>query len=254
MEFIDTHAHLDFADFDLDREEVIKRAQEAGVTRIVDLGCNLESSQKVVQIAEKFPGVFAAIGIHPHDAEGCTKKALEDLKKLADNPKVVAIGEVGLDYYRMKSHQDVQQETLRRQLRLAKELNLPVVVHNRDSDEDVIKILEEEKMEKVVIHCFSSNWDLAKRVLDQGYMISFTGVITRSGKETLWEVIGKTSLERIMIETDSPFLVPQKFWGQRNEPMYVVETAKKIAEIKNVSLEEVAKKTTKNAIQFFGLG
>jgi TatD DNase family protein len=257
---IDTHAHLNFKAFDRDYKQVIQRAFAAGVVSIINVGSDLKTSPKAISIAEEYKkGVYAAVSIHPiHVGEiRDLRVEIEKLRKLAYNSKVVAIGETGLDYFKLKIKNEKlkiekQKELFKAQLKLAKELNLPVIIHSRDAYEDTLGILTEEgKGLKGVIHCFLGNLQQAEQFLNLGFYISFIGMITFPKKEEVHEAIYGIPLHKIMVETDCPFAAPLPYRGQRNEPAYVVEVAKKIAEIKGVSFEEIAKATTENAKKLF---
>ena len=249
--FIDTHAHLDFSQFENDLNNVLNNAKKNKVEKIINIGCNLERSQKTLDLANKFENIWAAVGVHPSDVKDCDNSVLKEIYELAKAQKVVAVGEVGLDYFHPDYDKEKQKEVFIAQIKIAQELNKPLVVHTREAGKDVLEILNKEKHDKVVIHCFSENQEFAEEALKRGYMLSFTGIITYSKADEIRQVVAKTSLERIMIETDCPFLAPQKYRGNRNEPAYVVEVAKKIAEIKEIGLDEVAKVTTENAESFF---
>lgn len=253
MKFIDTHIHIDFPNFNKDRADVIKKAQEVGVEKMINVGVNLETSQKSIDLAEKYENIWATVGVHPSDVKEYTPQIEQELFELAKHNKVVAIGEIGLDYFYGKETIDLQKEVCIAQIKMAKELNKPLVIHTRDAGDDLLKILKQENPNHVVIHCFTETEDFAKEVLDMGYMISFTGIMTYPKADDLRQVVAQTPLDRIMIETDCPFLAPQKQRGERNEPAFVVEVAKKIAEIKGVVLEEIAEVTTMNAERFFGI-
>lgn len=253
MQFIDTHIHIDFPQFNQDREAVIQKAQSAFVGKMINVGCNLKTSQKSIALAEKYPNIWATVGIHPSDVKIYNSQIEKELFELAKNKKVVAIGEIGLDYFYGKDNQEEQKKVLTAQIKIAKEVEKPVVIHTRDAGADLLKILKQEKPQQAVIHCFTETAAFAEEILAMGYMISFTGIITYAKAEELRQVVSKTPLNRIMIETDCPFLAPQKYRGERNEPAFVVEVAQKIAEIKNIGLEEIAEKTTQNAEVFFGI-
>src|SRR4030042_4385824 len=249
--FIDTHAHLNFKDFENDYSQVIERAFNADVKNIINVGSNLETSKKAITIAKEFNDVYAAIGLHPihigdpSTAPGAGEKFDEiSFVKLAKNKKVVAIGETGLDYYYDKSNSDTQKEVFEKFLKIANLVNKPVILHSRDAGEDILAILTAQPIEPLgVMHCFSENWDFAKVVLDMGLYLSFTGVITFTKNQETLEVIREAPLDRIMIETDCPYMTPEQYRGKRNEPAYVVEVARKIAEIKKIPLEKVAEQT-----------
>ena len=251
LNFIDTHVHLDFPQFQKDREEVIERAQDAGVFKMIDIGCNLQSSQNAINLTKKYENIFATVGVHPSDIQEYDDKVEKQIFELAKQEKVVAIGEVGLDYFHGDKDIEKQKQVFVSQINLAKEFAKPLVIHTREAGEDLLNILKKEKPLQAVIHCFTENLEFAEEVLAFDYMISFTGIITYPSAEDVCKVVAKIPLKRIMIETDCPFLAPQKYRGKRNEPSFVVEVARKIAEIKDLSFEEVVKTTTKNAEIFF---
>lgn len=254
---IDTHAHLDFREYDQDRDEVINRAFKNGVAKIINIGCNLERGEKAILIAERYRNVYATVGVHPHDIENLRLCYVGgNLAWLARNKKVVAIGECGLDYYRLRGSKDRQIDFFREQLRVASSLNLPVVLHCRDAYQDMLQVLAEEKKRYPlcgVTHCFSGNYDKAKQFVELGFYLSFTGAITFAKKEDVLEAVKKISLDKIMVETDSPYLAPEPNRGKRNEPAFVKYVAEKIAEVKGIGLEDVASKTTANAVKLFKL-
>lgn len=253
--YIDTHAHLDLNHFSPDLERVVSRAYEAQVNPVITVGINLVSSQQAVAIAEQYPGVYAAVGIHPHDAGGATKEAYEALKHLAENPRVVAWGEIGLDFFKEYSPRREQEICFRKQIALGKASGLPLIIHDREAHNEIMRILQEEKAEDAggVFHCFSGDYALARKCLDLGFYISIAGVVTFPKATPLLEVVEKIPLERLLLETDAPFLAPVPHRGKRNEPAYVVHVAQKIAEIKKVSVPEVAKCTRENAQALFRL-
>ena len=252
---IDIHCHLDFPDFDKDREDVIKRTLGEGLG-IINVGADFKSSQKSVELSEKYGMIWAATGAHPHDVE--EDFDIDKYRELAGHPKVVAIGECGLDISRIKSGElrvrNKQTEIFNKQIELALELNKPLMIHCRGAHEEVLRILGEYKKNSELrgnIHFFSGNWEQARKYLDLGFMLSFTGVITFARDYD--EVIKKVPIDKIMVETDAPFVAPVPWRGKRCEPIFVKETAQKVAEIKGLSFEEVAGQTTKNAIKLFGL-
>lgn len=264
--FIDSHAHLDYPDFENTRDEVIAKALRAGVKKVISVGTTIDSSKKAVQLSERFKGVvFATAGLHPHDIDETMgfERQLEEIKKIITTEKIVAVGECGLDY--SSTHEDdgstdpyeikKQRDSFTRQLDLAKEKGLPLIVHSRAAEGDTFEILSQDKYNNLcgVVHCHTGSMDFAKKVLDLGFYIGFTGIITFPSAAELMEVIADVPLDRMLIETDAPSLAPIPYRGQRNEPAYVVEVAKKIAEIKNVTLEEVASATVKNAEDLFGI-
>lgn len=248
----DTHCHLHFEDFNKDREQVIQRAIQNEISSIITIGTDLESSKQAVSLAEKFVTVYAAVGIHPNDSKDIDESVLNEIKKLAANEKVVAIGEIGLDYYRMNSTKEKQNSIFRSQIQMARKLDLPIIVHNREAHEDLDKILVEEKATEVsgVLHAFSGDENFLNSILEHNFYISFTGTVTFKNANSI-DLIKNVPLENLLLETDSPFLTPVPFRGKRNEPSYLTYTAKKIAQIKNISLEELAEITTANAKNIF---
>ena len=252
---IDTHCHLDFSQFDSDRAAVIKRATDNKIDYLINIATDIDSSFRSKDLADKFSSVFFTIGYHPHYADKFNKDDIGKLDSLVENKKLVAIGEVGLDYYRNLSSRDKQKEAFREFFRLAKKLDLPLIVHCRESQTDIYSILKDEfsDFRKVVFHCFSGPEDFMDRCLELGAMFSFTANITYPKAMKLKILVRKIPLEKIMLETDSPYLAPQKFRGQRNEPSYVHFVAQELASIKNTTFEEIATTTTQNAKRFFKL-
>lgn len=259
MKFIDSHCHLDFPKFHRDLEEVINRTFEAGAIALINVGVNLSTSRSSVRLASRYQSIYASVGVHPHDAKTLSEATLDGLRALASDPKVVAIGEIGLDYYRNLSAQTVQRKTFSAQLKLALEVNKPVIIHCRDAYGDVLNILDEYYLPAVggrlpgVIHSFSSGVRYAQEFLKRGFYVGFNGMVTYPGNEQLVEAVKITPLDKLLIETDAPFLAPQAYRGQRNEPRYVMEVAKEIAQIKNISLDEVCQIATDNARRLFNL-
>ncbi|GAB6992544.1 TatD family hydrolase [Paenibacillus pini] len=255
MNLFDTHTHLDAPQFDEDREETISRAYEAGVTRMINVGFNRETIPSTMKLAETYDFIYAAVGWHPQDAITMQEGDLEWIASLCKHPKVVAIGEIGLDYYWDTSPKDVQQHVLRQQIGLARELQMPIVIHNRDAHEDVIRILREEKASEVggVMHSYSGSWETAKMCLDMGFHLSFGGPITFKNAKQPKEVLAQVPMDRLLIETDSPYLTPHPFRGKRNESAHVRLVAEAAALIKGVDVEEIAEITTKNAMERFGI-
>lgn len=265
--YIDTHAHLDFEQFHKDVDKTIERAKKVGVGRIINVGTNLQGSRDSFKIAKKYPEVFASVGIHPHDAHEATGQAMSELLEMASDEKVVAIGEIGLDYFKSekinsRDAKEEQKKAFLTQIGLAKRLDLPVIIHNRDADDDILEILKKQEETKGVIHCFSAGTSFAKEILSLGFYISFTGMITFKSKKKGEihacgiedrSIVSQIPIEKILIETDSPFMAPEPYRGKRNEPAYVLEVAKKIAEIKRIPLKEVEKITTQNAERLFGI-
>ena len=250
--YIDTHAHLYYDDLKNQLGDVVKRAEAAGVTQIICVGTDLPSSKTSISIAEKYNAVFATVGVHPHDAKDTPDDYLRQLRDLASHSKVVAMGEMGLDYFRDFSPRNVQKEVFLSQLALARELDLPAVIHNRDADEDILKILEEVRYERSVLHCFSSDTEMAGRAVSLGCFLSFTGNVT-FGKNHTESVLLTTPLNRIMLETDCPFMTPVPNRGKLNEPANILHIAQWIAKVKKVDVSEVAESTTSTAQIFFDL-
>lgn len=251
---IDTHAHLDFENYNGDREEVIRRAHEAGVKAIITIGIDAGTSAQSVAIAENNENVFAAVGVHPHDAAKIEEDDLDQIRRLLDHPRVVAIGEVGLDFYRNMSPHDIQKRLLKTFLGWSLELDYPLIIHTREADDDILRIISDKSRSgwSGVFHCFSGDVEMAGKVLDMGFHISFTGNITYKNSRSV-EVMKEVPLEKLLLETDSPFMAPVPHRGKRNEPAYVNQVAQKIAEVKGVSTAEVARVTSRNAIDLFRL-
>ena len=253
---VDSHAHLDVEQFENDRDETIERAITHGISHILTIGCNLESSAKAIAIAEKYTNIYAAVGVHPHDATEVDTAALEKLHSMLNHQKVVALGEIGLDFYRDRSPHDIQHEAFRQQIRLARKVGKPIVVHDRDAHNEVMQILEEENASEIggVLHCFSGDLSMAEKCLEFGFYLSFPGTITYPKNDAIRKIVKAISLDRMLVETDCPYLPPQKFRGKRNEPAYVRYTAEKIAEIKELTIEDVARITSRNCHNLFGIG
>jgi TatD DNase family protein len=253
---IDTHAHLEMREFSDDRDDVIQRAREAGVEHIVTIGTTVESSRDAVMLADKYDFIYAAVGIHPHEVKDILHPAYEILRHFAQHKKVVAYGEVGLDYHYEHSPRTDQKRKFRDMLREARELGLPVIIHDRDAHEDTLQILSEEWSPDLggVMHCFSGDTEMANKVIEMGLSISVAGPVTFPKAESLREVVRQIPIEHLLIETDSPYLAPQAVRGKRNEPAYVRHTAAAIAAIKGLSFDDVARITSFNAMQLFGIG
>ena len=251
----DTHCHLDMDAFSADLDEVLDRATQAGVSRIISIGIDLVSSKKAIALAEKYPQIFATIGIHPHDVDQITVSDYDALEKLYCNHfgRIVGYGEIGLDYYKQYSDPSAQKHHFTRQLELAHELKLPVVVHNRDADEDILRILTEAKplIHGGIMHCFSSNLTFARKIIDLGMLVSIPGVVTFKNSHVLQEVVQNIPLNSMILETDGPFLAPHPFRGKRNEPSYLLHTAMKIAELRQTDLQTIANQTSANAEKIF---
>jgi len=251
---IDSHAHIYYRDFAGDFEDMLKRAEEAGVSAIVVVGTDIESSREAVVLAEKYPLLYAAVGIHPHDAGRVTDSCYDIIRTLAvSSKKVVAIGEIGLDFFRDRSPRDQQELVFRRFLRIAADLNKPVIIHDRDAHLRVMAILREEKVKRGVLHCFSGDAAMAAEAFSLGLYISIPGTITYHNNQNLRDVVQAVSIDRMMVETDCPYLTPVPHRGGRNEPAFVRLAAEKVAEVKGLTLEDVARITTKNAGDLFGI-
>ncbi|MFA4911745.1 MAG: TatD family hydrolase [Desulfobacteria bacterium] len=250
---VDSHAHLDLPEFDDDRDEVIKRAKESGIDYILTIGINSESCSKAITLADSYDFIYASIGIHPHDAKDVDEDTYAVLKSLANNKKVLAFGEIGLDFYRNLSPKGIQIKRFREQINLANELKLPVIIHNRDAHKETLEILKEEGAKNLggIIHCFSGDYSMAKSCIDMGFYISIPGTITFPKAVELQDIVKKLPLSKIMIETDCPFLTPVPYRGKRNEPSFVRYVAEKIASLKDTSLEEVAEITSQNFRSLF---
>ncbi len=262
---VDTHCHLDFEQFDEDRLAVVTNAQRAGVGVILNPSVDLENSAKVLAQTARFDGLYAAIGVHPNSSNGWTDESESKLKEMAQDKKVVAIGEIGLDYYREKAPKDVQHKVLREQLDLAAEMELPVIIHNRESSEDVLAMLLDWQAELSragsplaqrpgVLHSFSGDLAMAEKAVTAHYFIGFTGPLTFKNAPVLRKIAAALPIENVLVETDSPFLAPHPLRGKRNEPANVKLVAEKLAEIKGLSFEEIANITTANAQRLFLFG
>jgi len=250
----DTHTHLDHPKFEGERDEIVRRAQEAGVSRIINIGFNRETIPTTLKLAETYDCIDAVVGWHPQDAEEMTADDLDWIEALArTHPKVVALGEMGLDYYWDTSSKEAQHRVFREQIRLARKLGKPIVIHNRDAHADVVAILKEEKAYDVggVMHCFSGSWETAKLCLDMNFFISFGGPVTFKNAVQPKEVLAKVPMDRLLVETDAPYLTPHPYRGKRNETGYVRLVAEAAAEIKGVPFEEIAALTTANAASLF---
>jgi len=251
---IDTHAHLQWASFDKDREKVINRARKVDVKYIVNIGFDIDGCRKGIELAEKHKGLYATVGIHPHNASQLNENVLDKLRKLSENPKVVAVGEIGLDYYRNLSPRHTQKKAFEAQLFLVEELDLPVAIHDREAHADTLKMLSKFKGKiKGIMHCFSGSKEMAEQCVGFGFYISFAGPVTFPNSHKLQEIAKSIDLNKILLETDSPWLAPQDMRGKRNEPAFLPFIAKKIAKLKGISMDELAEATTENAKEIFQL-
>ena len=249
MTLIDTHAHIYYEDYAERINEVIQAAADNGVEKIITVGVDLQSSEECVKLTEQYSSVFATCGYHPHEASKAPKGYLYELEQFYKHPKVVAVGEIGLDYHYNFSDPKIQNRVYREQLEMAKALELPAVVHCRESDDDILNCIQEVSSSSGVIHCFASNVEFANAILDTGFHISFTGMITFV--KDLEEVVREVPLGKIMVETDSPYLSPKPHRGKQNQPANVLHIAEKIAELKEIGLEEVAESTTQTTLNLF---
>ena len=254
-DLIDSHAHLDDAQYDDDRAEMLARARAAGVVQVVNVGYDLPSSGRALALAAEYDFIFAAVGVHPHEVRELPPDYLERLREMCRRPGVVALGEIGLDYYRDLSPREVQRKVFREQLALARELDLPVIIHDRDAHGDVLDILRKDGVGPAggVMHCFAGSLEMAAACMEMGFYISFAGPVTYPNARRPKEVAAAVPLERLLVETDAPYLAPQVHRGKRNEPAYVRHVAEQIAALRGIAVEELARATTANARRLFGL-
>ena len=250
MKLIDTHCHIYYDKFNKDLDEVISRARENNISKIVCVGVDIDSSLQSIRLAEKYDMIYASAGYHPHEAKDTFTSYLKELESILSHEKVIALGEIGLDYHYNHSDKKTQIKVFKEQLELAKSLSMPAIVHSRNSDLDLLNCLKETNSNNGVVHCYASNIDFANKLFEIGYYISFTGLITFS--KDLINVVKEVPLDKFMIETDSPYLTPVPKRGKRNEPYMVKYIADSIAKIKNVELNVIADNTTKTALKFFG--
>ena len=263
MTLIDTHAHLDFDKFDADRSVVLERARSEGVAAILNVGVDVPSSRRAVALAEQYDGIYAAVGMHPHDAKKLDGAALAELRDLARHPKVVAVGEIGLDFYRDLSPREVQRRAFQSQLAWAVKLGKPVIIHDRDAHQEVLEVLTGWAAglgssalvgRPGVLHTFSGDLAMAEKAMELGFYLSISGPVTYQNAGRLSGIVQALPLDRLLVETDCPFLAPHPYRGQRNEPAYVRLVAGRIADLKGISLAELAEATTANAQRLFGFG
>ena len=249
----DSHAHLDDARFAIDREALIQRAWDSGVRRILTIGNGTgpEDMGCGIPVAEAYPWVFTTVGIHPHDASKVEERHFALMEQLAKHPKVLAIGETGLDYHYDNSPRDVQREVFRRELQLAAKLDLPAIIHTREADADTEAILRSAGLTRGVFHCFSSSPALAEAALEMGFMISFSGIVTFPNARSVAEIARAVPADRLLVETDCPYLAPVPHRGKRNEPAFVVETARFLADVRGITLEQLALETSENFTRLF---
>ena len=255
MPIFDTHAHYDSSAFHADREAVLAALPEAGVALVVDPGCDLPTSRAALALAEQFPHVYAAVGIHPEDCAGYTDADLDALRQLCRHDKAVAIGEIGLDYYWAENPpREFQQQVFRRQLELALELDMPVIIHDREAHGDCLAIVKEYPGLRGVFHCFSGSPEMAAELLKRGWYLGFDGPITYKNAKRAPEVAAMTPLDRILVETDSPYMTPVPFRGKRNDSRYLPYVLEKLAEWKGVTTQEMTDITFANGKRLFGIG
>jgi TatD DNase family protein len=251
---VDSHCHLDFPDFAQNRAEVVARAREAGVGRIVTISTRVKKHTEVIAIAEEFQDIFCSVGTHPHHADEELDIDAGTLVSLSRHPKIVAIGEAGLDYHYETGSRDNQAKSFRQHIEAARETKLPLVIHSRDCDADMARILREESGKgafPAVLHCFTGGRDLAFTAIELGHYVSFTGILTFKKSDALREIAAALPADRILVETDAPYLAPQPYRGKRNEPAYVVETAKVLAAARGVEADEIVRQTTENFFRLF---
>lgn len=249
--FFDTHTHLDDDRFSDDREAVIAKIKEEGVSFVVNIGASLESSKDSIALSEKYDFIYAAVGVHPSDTDKLTDADLETVKEMASHKKAVAIGEIGLDYYYEDPDRETQKVWFKKQLYLAKELNMPYIIHDRDAHKDVLDIIKEVGYFSGVMHCYSGSAEMAKELVKLGFYISIAGQVTFKNAPKVREVVASVPMDRLLIETDAPYLTPEPFRGKRNDPSKVRFTCEKIAEIKGLTLEETARITLENGKRFY---
>ena len=254
-ELFDTHAHLHFPDFEPDFDEVLRRARESGVRRIVTIGTDAETSRAAVAIAERDPEIWAAVGVHPHDADSGDDALFAEIERLASSPRVVAIGEMGLDFFRNLSPRPVQDAVLRRQIALARSLRKPALIHCREAHAETLAVLAEERVSDVggIMHCFSGDVEVARRCLDLGLLVSLAGPVTYPKPRDLPAVARFVPADRLVVETDCPYLPPQPYRGKRNEPAYLTITAARVADLRKESLDELGPRMADNARRLFGI-
>lgn len=255
LSLIDTHCHLDMQAYDSDLDHVLEQAANVGIRNIITIGIDLASSKAAVNLADRYPQIYATIGVHPHEADKVTPAILHELSRLAKAPKVVGYGEIGLDYAKNYAPHDVQRKAFAMQLELAKKLGLPIIIHDREAHNETIQLLREigPFPKRGVMHCFSGDVSLARQVIDFGFYISIPGVVTFKNAKELQEVVRDIDIQHLILETDGPFLAPVPFRGKRNTPAKIIHTAQMVAELKKMSLNDVAAMTTRNAIDLFRL-
>lgn len=253
--YFDTHAHLDDEQFTGEQEAVIARAKEAGVELIINVACHVPSALNTVALTQKYGFIYGAVGMHPHDAKDLNEQSLAKLYELAQWSRIVAVGEIGLDYYYTLSPRAIQQRAFRSMINMAKELKMPIIIHDRDAHEDTLKIVKEEKASAVggVFHCYSGSWSMAKEIMKADFFLALGGTVTFKNARKVAEVARKVPLDHLLLETDCPYLSPVPYRGKRNEPSFVPKVAEMIAQIKGLTVEEVAEVTLENGKRLFGI-
>ena len=247
----DTHAHLNDPAFDADREELLAGLPYKGIGLVMNAGCSLESSREIIQMAEQYPWLYASVGSHPDSADEVTEEVIDIYRQLCRHEKVKAIGEIGLDYHYEDIPREIQQKAFRMQMELAKELDMPVIIHERDAHEDGMQIVKEFPTVKGVFHCYSGSAEMARQLVNMGWYIGFTGVLTFKNARKAVETAASIPLERIVLETDCPYMAPDPFRGKRNDPGYLYRMAEKLAEIRGVSVEEIRRITFENGKRLY---
>jgi TatD DNase family protein len=251
---VDSHCHLDFPDFASDLDDIVARAKAAGIGRILTISTRVKRLDALLAIADRFPDVYCTVGTHPHQADEEDGISTQELVELSSHPKVVGFGEAGLDYFYQHGSREAQERGFRNHIAAARATGLPLVIHTREADDDCGRILEDEMAKgafRAVLHCYTGGRELAMKAISLGLFISFTGILTFKKSESLRELAAELPADRIMVETDAPYLAPGKHRGKRNEPAYVIEIAKVMAEARKVSLEEISRQTTENFFRFF---
>ena len=251
--YFDTHAHYDDKRFNDGRDELLGSMNDAGITMILNAGSSLRTSKFSVELAFKYSFVYASVGVHPHDAKSMTDGSVLELSELLSHPKAVAVGEIGLDYHYDFSPRDVQRKRFLEQLELARRLDKPVIIHEREALQDTLDIMRDYRDLTGVFHCFSGSWETAKTVLDMGWYLSFTGIITFKNARRVLEVLERMPADRMMLETDCPYMAPEPMRGQRNSSLYLPHIAEKVAQVRGITTEEVAAVTMENGMKFFGI-
>ena len=247
----DTHAHMNDPAYDEDREEILLGLKDKGVDLVMNVGCCLDSSKDCIAMAEKYPFVYASVGSHPDSADEVNEDVIEAYRQMASHPKVLAVGEIGLDYYYETIPREIQQQAFRMQMQLARELDMPVIVHERNAHDDGMRIVKEFKGVTGVFHCYSGSAEMARQLVDLGWYIGFTGVLTFKNACKAVETAASIPLERIVLETDCPFMAPEPFRGKRNDPGYLYRMAERLAQIRNLPVEQIWKITTENARRLY---